>query len=252
MDKIFKALSDPSRREILDIVKNRPGITVNEITEHFNFTRFAVMKHLKILEETELIVPQKSGKFKKLYINVMPIQTIYDRWISKYSAIWAQNLSSLKLKLERKETNMNQAYLKHVFVTYIKSTREKVWQALTSAELTPHYYYNSDIHSDLKVGSKIEYIVKEESGKERIAVAGEVLEIEPNKKLCHSFQFPNSDDPLTRVTFTLEEQDNLVKLTVLHDQFEEETDTYKSVSEGWPLILSGLKTFLETGKTMQQ
>jgi uncharacterized protein YndB with AHSA1/START domain/DNA-binding transcriptional ArsR family regulator len=252
MDKIFKALSDPSRREILDIVINRPGITVNEITEHFNFTRFAVMKHLKILEEIELIVPKKTGKFKKLYINVMPIQTVYDRWISKYSAIWAQNLSSLKLKLEGKETNMNDLNLKQVFVTYIKSSKEKVWQALTSAELTPQYYYNSVIQSDLKVGSKIEYIIKEESGIEKIAVAGELLEIEPFNKLCHSFRFPNSNDPLSRVTFTLEEQDNMVKLTVLHDQFENENDTFKSVSEGWPLILSGLKTYLETGKTMHK
>ena len=99
MDKIFKALSDPSRREILDIVKNRQGITVNEITEHFDFTRFAVMKHLKILEEAGLIVPRKEGKYKKLFINVMPIQTIYDRWISNYSELWAKKLSKFNMFL---------------------------------------------------------------------------------------------------------------------------------------------------------
>lgn len=251
MDKIFKALADPSRREILDIVKNRPGITVNEITEHFNFTRFAMMKHLKILEEVELIVPRKEGKFKKLYINVMPIQMVYDRWISRYSAIWAKNLSSFKYKLEQEEVSMTEQNLKHVFVTYIKSSRTKVWQALTSGELTKNYYYGSVLKSDLKVGSKIEYILKDEAGKESVAVSGEILEIIPDKKLCHSFQFPDYKDPLSRVTYELEDVDNMVKLTVTHDQFAEESETYNSVVEGWPLILSGLKTYLETGNTLK-
>jgi len=251
MDRIFKALSDPSRREILDIVKNKTGITINEITEHFDFSRFAVMKHLKILEEVELIVPRRKGKFKKLYMNVMPIQLIYDRWISKYSAIWAQSLSSLKLKLEQKEVGMSEQNLKHVFITYIKASKEKIWDALTNGELTRHYYYDSVLRTDLKVGSKIEYVIKDETGKERIAVTGEILELEPNSRLSHSFLFPQNRDPLSRVTFELEEVDNLVKLTVIHDQFEKETETYRSVSQGWPLILSGLKTYLETGKTLK-
>ncbi|NIV11000.1 MAG: helix-turn-helix domain-containing protein, partial [Aliifodinibius sp.] len=136
MDKIFRALSDPSRRKILDIVKNNPGINVNDITEFFDFSRYAVMKHLKILEDTELIISQRSGKFKKLYINVMPIQLIYDRWISQYSEMWAKNLSSLKHSLEQEDFTMSQTNPRHVFVVYIKSTKEKVWEALTNPEKT--------------------------------------------------------------------------------------------------------------------
>ena len=100
MDKIFNALAAPSRRKILDIVKNHAGINVNELTEHFEFSRYAVMKHLKILEEAELILSRRSSRYKTLYINAVPIQTIYDRWISKYSALWTKNLAELKYQLE--------------------------------------------------------------------------------------------------------------------------------------------------------
>ncbi len=146
---------------------------------------------------------------------------------------------------------MSEQNLKHVFITSIKTSKEKVWKALTSGELTQHYYYGSVVRSDLKVGSRIEYVVKDEEGNESIAVAGEVLELEPNKRLSHSFHFHENNDPLSRVTFDLEEVDNMVKLTLTHDQFEGETETYKSVSQGWPFILSGLKTYLETGKTLK-
>lgn len=100
MDKIFKALADKNRRKILDIVTDNSGINVNELSEHFEFSRFAVMKHIKILEDVELIVSVKNGKNKNLYINVMPLHTIYDRWISKYEAKWAKNISDFKTKLE--------------------------------------------------------------------------------------------------------------------------------------------------------
>ena len=176
---------------------------------------------------------------------------IYDRWISKYSAVWAQSLSSLKLKLEQKEFSMSEQNLKHVFITYIKASKEKIWEALTNGELTQHYYYGSVLRTDLKVGSKIEYLIKDEAGNESIAVAGEILEIEPKSRLSHSFHFPENSDSLSRVTFELEEVDNIVKLTVTHDQFKEETETYRSVSQGWPLILSGLKTYLETGNMLK-
>ena len=95
-DEVFKALADPNRRRILDLVKARPGITVSELAESFEFTRYAVMKHLRVLENTGLIVPQRAGRKKELHLNAIPIQTIYDRWISQYSALWASSLTSLK------------------------------------------------------------------------------------------------------------------------------------------------------------
>ncbi len=248
MEKIFKALADSSRREILDIVKNSPGITINEITEYFEFSRFAVMKHMKILEEANLIVPRKEGKFKKLYINAVPIQMISDRWISKFSIKWAKSLTSLKYKLEE-ESQMSQQELKHVFVTYIKTTKEKLWQALTDGEITPKYFFGTTIKSDFTPGSSLEFHgIKDD--KHYVPVAGEVLEVIPQKKLVHTFAQYDNDDKPSRVTYEIEEVNGNVKFTVIHDQFEEINTTYNSVQEGWPYILSGLKTYLETNTTL--
>jgi uncharacterized protein YndB with AHSA1/START domain/DNA-binding transcriptional ArsR family regulator len=251
MEKIFRALADPNRLKILDIVKDNPGINVNEITKKFYFSRYAVMKHLKILENVELIVPKRSGKYKELYINVMPIQLIYDRWISKYSAIWAKKLTSLKHSLEMEENNMNKKALCHVFVLFIKTTKEKLWDALTNPEMTRHYYYGSTVHSSYQKGSKIEYFMKDEKGNSYAEVYGEILEIEPYKRLIHSFNFSHKNDNPSKVIYEIEEDEIGVKLTVTHTQFEEETETYKIVGEGWPFILSALKTIIETGKPLK-
>ena len=250
MDKIFSALAAPSRRKILDIVKNNPGIYVNKLTEHFDFSRYAVMKHLKILEEVELIVSKRSSRYKVLYINAVPIQTIYDRWISKYSARWTKNLSALKYQLEEENKIMTQIDPKYIFVIYIKTTKEKLWDALTNPEMTSKYYYKSKIRSHFTIGSSIEYLLEDESGKDYSAVYGEIIDIEKNKKLVHSFSFHSNDDQPSRATFEIEEVEQGVKLTLTHDNFDSETITYKEVIQGWPLIISGLKTLLETGKLL--
>ena len=85
---------------MLDIIKSNPGITVTELTGYFEYSRFGVMKHLKILERAELFTFVRDGRYKKMYINVMPIQAIYDRWISKFNEKWTKGLSELKHNLE--------------------------------------------------------------------------------------------------------------------------------------------------------
>lgn len=250
LDLIFNSLAAPSRRKILDIVKNNPGIHVNKLTEHFDFSRYAVMKHLKILEEAELILSKRSSRYKTLYINAVPIQIIYDRWISKYSALWTKNLLELKYQLEEENKIMTQSDLKHMFVIYIKTTKEKLWDALTNPEMTSQYYYGSKIKSNLETGSTIEYILKDENGKETAPVSGVIKEIIPYQRLVHTFDFHDQSDSPSRVAFEIEESDMGLKLTVIHDQFEGETTTFKEVGEGWPYILSGLKTVLETGKSL--
>ena len=102
MDNVFKALAHAGRRRILDIVKDRPGASVNEVCEYFDISRIAVMKHLKILEEADLIISEKEGRTRRLYHNAVPIQMIYDRWTTEYSALWAERLSSIKYKVEKK------------------------------------------------------------------------------------------------------------------------------------------------------
>lgn len=102
MDAVFQALAHAGRRKILDIVKNLPGCSVNEVSSNFGMSRIAVMKHLKFLEEANLIVSQKQGRTRQLYFNAVPIQMIYDRWATEYSAFWASQVTDLKFIVESK------------------------------------------------------------------------------------------------------------------------------------------------------
>lgn len=100
MDAIFVALAHPARRKMLDVVKQRPGCHVNDVCDFFEISRIAVMKHLRILEGAELIVSEKEGRMRKLYFNAVPIQMIYDRWTTDYSALWAGRLTRIKYRIE--------------------------------------------------------------------------------------------------------------------------------------------------------
>jgi len=135
---------------------------------------------------------------------------------------------------------------KHVFVTYIKSTKEKVWNAITRPESTIHYFFGTRIRSTLKPGEPIEYVLTQD-GKEELPVVGKILRVIPNSELSHTFYYHGTKEAPSMVTYRIEEADTAIRLTVIHDGFKSETDTYHSVKEGWPFILSGLKSFLETG-----
>ena len=246
-DKVFRALADPSRRRMLDLVKATPGITVSALAEAFDFTRYAVMKHLKVLEDAEVIVPRRNGKTKELYLNAIPIQTIYDRWISQYSARWASGLNTLKYQLEEEELPM--ANPQQLYVLYIRTSADKLWQALTDPVMTKQYFHNTEIISDFEIGAAINYMTDGEGGQKNTAVTGKILEVEPTKKLVYTFNFSGNDDAPSTVTYDLEAQGDVTKLTVTHD-FDKEDDTYRGTSQGWWPILSGLKTLLETGEPL--
>ena len=138
----------------------------------------------------------------------------------------------------------------HVFVTYIKSTKEKTWDAITRPEATVQYYFGTRIRTSLKPGEVIEYTMVQD-GKEVLPVVGEILEVISFKQLSHTFQYHDKKEPPTRVTYIIDEVDTGVKLTLIHNGFKSESETYHSVGEGWPIILSGLKSFLETGSGLQ-
>jgi DNA-binding transcriptional ArsR family regulator len=105
MDAVFKALSDPSRRKLLDLLYTHNGQTLGELCEHLAMTRQAVSKHLALLEAANLVVPIWQGREKLHYLNPAPIQEIYDRWLSKYDRTQLDALSQLKRTLEHKETD---------------------------------------------------------------------------------------------------------------------------------------------------
>ena len=249
--KTFKALADSNRRMMLDLVKETPGMTVSKLASHFSFTRYAVLKHLRVLEDAGLIVRRRNGRTKELYLNAIPIQAISDRWMSHYSARWASR-TALKYELEKEETVTTETKLQQVYVLYIRSTPEKVWDALVNPERTRQYFYGTEIECDLEPGSSLNYFMKDEKGEKVSALTGKILEVAPRKKLVHTFSFPQNSDKPSRASYELEAvaDGNLVKLTVTHDEFDGETRTYKETSGGWPILLNSLKTLLETGEPL--
>jgi predicted transcriptional regulator len=100
MDAVFQALASESRRRMLDIVKECPGIAVGALANEFDVSRIAVMKHLRVLEQSGLLVSEKTGRTRRLYFNAVPVQMIYDRWTTEYSAYWSGNLTKLKYAAE--------------------------------------------------------------------------------------------------------------------------------------------------------
>ena len=104
MDEVFKALADPTRRELLDRLFERDGQTLGELEEGMSMTRFGVMKHLKVLEEAGLLTTQRRGREKLHFLNPVPIRLVYERWVSKYSESWAAGLSQLKNDIEEEHS----------------------------------------------------------------------------------------------------------------------------------------------------
>lgn len=104
MDRLFQALASAPRREILDIVRDKPGCSVMHVCKYFDVSRIAVMKHLNVLEKAGLLISEKHGRTRRLYFNAIPIQMIYERWTSEYSALWAGRLTEFKRRAESRQT----------------------------------------------------------------------------------------------------------------------------------------------------
>lgn len=250
MDKIFKALSDPHRLMLLDALKDRDGRTLSELEDILpKLSRFGVMKHLKVLEDVALISSRKQGRFKYHYLNVVPIQQIYDRWISRFAAPWAKGMVDLKNTIEGAPQMTNKPA--HVFTTIIQTSKDDLWTALTDPKQTQLYFFGLSVTTKWKVGADITYLRPDGTPE----IMGKVLEVTPKTKLVHSFCGQCNDaekkDPFSRVTYEIEDLGQACKLTLIHDEFGGETETYKGTANGWPLVLSGLKTLLETGKPLE-
>jgi DNA-binding transcriptional ArsR family regulator len=100
MDEVFKALADPTRRELLDMLFEQDGQSLSALEGRLPMSRFGVMKHLKVLEEAGLVTTRRRGREKLHYLNAVPIRLVHDRWVSKYAEPWASALSDLKREIE--------------------------------------------------------------------------------------------------------------------------------------------------------
>jgi uncharacterized protein YndB with AHSA1/START domain/DNA-binding transcriptional ArsR family regulator len=241
---VFKALSDPSRRLLLDSLFEEDGQTLSELAAQLpGMTRFGVMKHLRLLEVAGLVTSRKVGRERLHYLNPVPIRLMHDRWIGKYAEAWVGALTNLKLELEG--ASMDRP--RHVFQVYIRTTPEQLWQAITDPAFTQRYFHRSIVESGWHPGDNLRYVIGED-----LVVAGEVLQAEPPRRLVTTWSFRRDprlrEDPPSRVTWEIEPRGETCKLTLVHDDFPFETETYRSVGSGWPLVLSSLKSLLETGE----
>ena len=242
MDAVFRALADPTRRSLLDELFRDDGQTLSALEERLPMTRFGVMKHLRVLEEAGLVVTKKRGREKLHFLNAVPIRLVHDRWVSKYAEPWAAGLSELKKRIE-------DDVMEKVYEIYIKTTPERLWDAITDSEARQKYSFGVGVQSDWTPGSPYTAAHPHAPG---MLVEGENLEVEPPRRLVQSFTALWSDnvkrEGTSRVTWEIEPIGDSCRLTVTHDQLRE--GAHSELYGGWPQILSGLKTLLETGETL--
>lgn len=239
VDDVFKALSDPTRRQLLDTLRDRGGLTLTELEEGLGMTRFGVMKHLKVLEAANLVGTRRDGRFKYHYLNALPIQEVADRWMAPYAKPLARFALNLKTALESTPPMADKPDF--VFSTYIRTTPTRLWDALVNPEITAKYYYGARVDADLKIGGKFRYVDPDGN----VTLDGEVLEIDSMKRLVTTFRatWAPQGEP-TRIMFEIEPMGDLCKLTITHFDYEK---SMAGIENGWPIIAAGLKTLLETG-----
>jgi uncharacterized protein YndB with AHSA1/START domain/DNA-binding transcriptional ArsR family regulator len=238
---VFRALADPTRRALLDELYREDGQTLGALEERFAMTRFGVMKHLKVLEDAGLVVTRRRGREKLHFLNPVPIRLVHDRWVSKYAEPWAARLSELKHSLE--------ATMEKVFEIYIRTTPERLWEAITDPDIRSKYNFGARLRSDWAPGSRFEMFHPNAPG---LLGEGQNLVVEPPRRLVQSMVALWSDEAReegpTRVTWEIEPVGDSCRLTVTHDQLREGAND--ELYGGWPMILSGLKTWLETGELL--
>jgi uncharacterized protein YndB with AHSA1/START domain len=241
MDEVFRALADPTRRSLLDELFKQDGQSLSALERGLPMTRFGVMKHLRLLEEAGLVTTKRRGREKLHFLNPVPIRLVHDRWVSKYAEPWAATLSVLKNRLEEG--------MEKVFEIYIKTTPERLWEAITDPELRSKYNFGARAISDWTPGSRYEMSHPAAPG---LLGEGENLEVDPPRRLVQSMVALWSEDVksegTSRVTWEIEPVGDSCRLTVTHDQLRE--DANNELYGGWPMILSGLKTLLETGESL--
>ncbi len=241
MDEVFKALADPTRRALLDELFRTDGQTLGALETRFSMTRFGVMKHLKQLEEAGLVVTKRRGREKLHFLNPVPIRLVHDRWVSKFAESWTAALSDLKTDMEKQ--------MEKVFEIYIRTTPERLWEAITDADIRSKYQFGNRFISEWTEGSRFEMT---HAGAPGPLGEGVNLEVDPPRRLVQSMVALWGEDVksegTSRVTWEIEPVGDSCRLTVTHDQLREGANS--QLYGGWPMILSGLKTWLETGELL--
>ena len=246
-DAVFKALADPTRRRLLDLLRADDGQTLGRLCDEVDMARQSTTQHLGILEDAGLVTTVRRGREKLHYLNPVPLHQTYERWVAAYEVPRLQILTDVKRRAESEPMSDKPTF---VYTTYIEGTPERVWNALTDADLTAAFWGHSNV-SDWRVGSEWRHVRTDGSG---IAdVVGTVLESDPPSRLVMTFEPPHgaATEPPSTVTFTIEQHHDIVRLTVVHEHLAD-ADEYDAAAMGWAAVCANLKSLLETGHVLPQ
>ena len=240
MDTIFKALGDPARRTLLDALRARDGQSLSDLEEQLDMSRFGVMKHLKVLEEAQLVTTRREGRFKYHYLNPLPLQELLDRWVNPFLGHQVAALSALKTRLELETMTKPDFQMS----TFVNCTQDALWDALTKGELISDYHFAcSRVTGDYgAAGDQVDYHFDHGD----LMLSNRVISITPKTRIEMEFE-PHwgGDETVSRCVYIVEPLASGMKLSVEHYGLGPDQG---GIADGWMRFLSGLKTYVETGK----
>ncbi len=244
MDAIFKALNDPARRDLLDSLRQRDGQSLSDLEAVLDMSRFGVMKHLRVLEDANLIVTRKDGRFKYHYLNALPLQEVMDRWAAPFLQRQARALTELKLKLER-DTAMGKPDF--MMQTFIRCTQDALWSALTEADQMAAYHFACNVvEGNAQVNAETAFIRPDGSA----MLTQTTTAMDPKSRIAMTFEpkFMGPDAPASHMVYMIEEQGDACKLTIEHYDMAPGQEGF---AEGWARLAASLKSYLETGEALK-
>ncbi|WP_258061130.1 metalloregulator ArsR/SmtB family transcription factor [Arthrobacter sp. 4R501] len=252
MDSVFKAMADPTRRLLLDRLREHNGQSLRELCERLDMKRQSATQHMDILEEANLVIVVRRGRERLHYLNPTPIQEIEQRWIAEFDKPRLRTMNAIRNQAEESAMSTEPVPVPtYLYVTYIRANAEQVWQALTDADVTAQYWAHANV-SDWQPGSAWEHQRIDGSG--IVDVAGRVITVEPPTRLVITFDdAPDDESPRepSVVTFLVEPHEDIVRLTVTHENLPNR-EMLNGISHGWPAVLANLKSLLETGEVLPQ
>jgi uncharacterized protein YndB with AHSA1/START domain/DNA-binding transcriptional ArsR family regulator len=254
MDEVFKALADPGRRQLLDSLRARNGQNLRELCSELDMARQSVSKHLAVLEAANLVTTVRQGREKLHYLNAAPIAEVAERWITYYERPRVDALTDLKRALEAPMDRPE-----FVYTSYIRTSPEELWKALTDPAWTRRWWDATELHSDWQVGSTVrwehhrvtldypEQVVLECDPPRRLSFTWHTMTPEwaDSVDIDRALQAEIAAEPRSVVTFEVEPVDEFVRLTVLHGNFQPGGRLLGMISQGWPALLPQLKALLE-------
>lgn len=236
MDDVFKALADPTRRDLLDRLRSHDGQTLGQLCAGLAMSRQAASRHLAVLETAHLVVATWKGREKLHHLNRVPLQQVYDRWIGQYDQPRLAALTGLKRALESDMSDSD-----FVYSIYIDAPVERIWEALTQGEFTRQYWSGRQVRSSWQMGAPVEIVTEDGTAE----VTGKVLDVQPHSRLSYTWNSAGLGGEST-VIFELRPFAGSVQLTIQHGPLPADS----MARNGWVAISSSLKSWVETGKPL--